>query len=144
MDKLKVHRNTLLLIAGIVWSIAGFNVLRLGAVAYPGYVTFLNLLLSAAVYGVFQIFVFGKMVKKHTNRITQYEEDRQFLLKFFDVKSFIIMAFMITFGVWLRNSGCAPTVFIAVFYTGLGAALLTAGVIFLINYIRECRGMQGI
>ena len=62
MDKLKVHRNTLLLIAGIVWSIAGFNVLRLGAVAYPGYVTFLNLLLSAAVYGVFQIFVFGKKV----------------------------------------------------------------------------------
>ncbi len=31
----KVRRNTLLLIAALVWSAAGFNILRIGLLAYP-------------------------------------------------------------------------------------------------------------
>ena len=74
--------------------------------------------------------VFGKLVKKHTARIRAYEEERHFFLKFFDVKSFLIMAVMMSGGIWLRSSGLAPERFIAVFYTGLGASLLLAGVRF--------------
>ena len=37
---------------------------------------------------------------------------------------------MIAFGIGLRASGLAPEGFIAVFYTGLGASLLTAGLRF--------------
>lgn len=44
------------------------------------------------------------------------------------------MAFMMTFGIGLRVSGWCPEVFLAVFYTGLGASLLTAGVLFLVNF----------
>lgn len=47
-------------------------------------------------------------------------------------KSFLIMVFMIAFGIGLRASGLAPEGFIAVFYTGLGASLLTAGLRFLL------------
>ena len=65
-----------------------------------------------------------------TSRISAYEEELHFFLKFFDVKSFIIMAVMMTGGIWLRSSGLAPERFIAVFYTGLGASLLLAGVRF--------------
>ena len=64
-------------------------------------------------------------------------ETRQFFLKFFDVRSFLIMAVMITGGIYLRASGLAPERFIAVFYTGLGAALLLAGILFGIHYINE-------
>lgn len=32
---MKVKRNTLLLIAALVWSAAGFNILRIGLLAYP-------------------------------------------------------------------------------------------------------------
>ena len=66
---MKVKRNTLLLLACLVWSIAGFNVLRIGLLAYPPYRTFLNILLSALVFCLFQFFVFGKLVKKHTARM---------------------------------------------------------------------------
>ena len=32
---MKVKRNTLLLLACLVWSAAGFNILRIGLIAYP-------------------------------------------------------------------------------------------------------------
>ena len=84
---MKVKRNTLLLIACLVWGAAGFNILRLGVLAYPAYLSVLNFVLSALVFAVFQYFIFGRLVKKHTARITGYEEERHFFLKFFDVKS---------------------------------------------------------
>ncbi len=47
--------------------------------------------------------------RQHTiaSRISAYEEELHFFLKFFDVKSFI-MAVMMTGGIWLRSSGVAP------------------------------------
>lgn len=133
---MKVKRNTLLLLACLVWSAAGFNILRIGLMAYPAYVTVLNVLLSVLVFAVFQYFIFGKLVKKHTTRIHSYLEERHFFLKFFDKKAFAIMAVMMTGGIGLRASGLAPERFIAVFYTGLGAALLLAGLLFGRNFGR--------
>ena len=93
---MKVKRNTLLLLACLVWSAAGFNILRIGLMAYPAYRTVGNYLLSALVFAVFQFFIFGKLVKKHTARISAYREEHHFFLKFFDGRSFAIMAFMMT------------------------------------------------
>lgn len=133
---MKVKRNTLLLLACLVWSAAGFNILRIGLMAYPSHLSMQNYLLSILVFVVFQVFVFGKLVRKHTARISAYQEGRHFFLKFFDGKAFAIMAVMMTGGIGLRVSGLAPERFIAVFYTGLGASLLLAGVLFGRNYGR--------
>lgn len=83
---MKVKRNTLLLLDCLVWSAAGVNILRVGLMAYPAYRTVWNFVLSGLVFAVFQIFVFGKLVKKHTARIAAYLEERHFFLKFFDKK----------------------------------------------------------
>ena len=123
---MKVKKRTLLLIACFVWGIAGFNVLRIGILAYPPYLSPVNFLLSGIVFAVFQYFIF--------ERIKSYREDTQFFLKFFDVKSFLIMAFMISGGIYLRASSLAPEIFIAIFYTGLGASLFLAGILFGKNY----------
>ncbi len=133
---MKVKRGTLLLLACLVWCIAGFNILRIGILAYPAYVTAGNILLSALVFFVFQKFVFRRLVHKHTARITGYVEERQFFLKFFDGKAFAIMAFMMSGGIGLRASGIAPERFIAVFYSGLGGALLLAGILFGLRYVK--------
>lgn len=133
---MKVKRNTLLLLACLVWSAAGFNILRIGLSAYPAYRTVWNFLLSILVFSVFQIFIFGKLVKKHTARILSYLEERQFFLKFFDGKAFAVMAVMMAGGIGLRASGLAPEQFIAVFYTGLGASLLLAGLLFGRSFVR--------
>lgn len=137
---MNVQRNTLLLIACLVWSVAGINILRIGLMAYPAYLSVVNVALSLAVFGVFQAFVFGRLVRKHTDRIGSYLEERQFFLRFFDAKSFVIMAVMMTGGIALRSSGLAPERFIAVFYTGLGASLLLAGLLFGRNFGRARTG----
>ena len=70
---MKVKRNTLLLLACLIWSAAGFNILRIALMAG---------------------------------------------------------------GIWLRSSGLAPERFIAFFYTGLGASLLLAGLLFGRNFAK--------
>ena len=71
---MKVKRNTLLLLlACLIWSAVGFNILRIG---------------------------------------------------------------LMTGGIWLRSSGLAPERFIAFFYTGLGASLLLAGLLFGRNFAK--------
>ncbi|MBS5150361.1 MAG: hypothetical protein KHY76_05120 [Butyricicoccus pullicaecorum] len=131
---MKVKKRTLLLLAALVWGIAGFNILRIGILSYVGYAGVVNFLLSVVVFLLFQTFVFGPLVRRHTIRILGYSQEKQLFLKFFDRKSFLIMAFMMTFGIGLRASGLAPVRFIAVFYTGLGAALFLAGLLFGKNY----------
>lgn len=60
---MKVSKRVLLFLAGIVWTAAGFNVLRIGVLAYPPYLSILNFLLSLVVFALFWQFVFGKLVK---------------------------------------------------------------------------------
>lgn len=132
---MKVQKNTLLLIACIVWLIAGLNILRIGLLAYTEYLSIINYGLSLIVFAIFHVFIFNKLVKKHTARITSYTE-KQFFLKFFDVKSFAIMDFMMTGGILLRASNIAPEQFIAIFYTGLGSALFSAGILFGYNFFK--------
>ena len=90
---MKVKKRTLLLLASIVWLIAGFNIIRIGILSYTGHVTVVNILLSALVFAVFWSMVFYKLVIRHTDRIQNYEDELQFFWHFFDKKSFLIMAF---------------------------------------------------
>ena len=129
-----VKRKTLLLIAGIVWIIAGFNVARLGVLSYLNierkwYLYFISIL-------VFILFglMFFKMSQKHTRRILEYEEYRPFW-NFFDLKAYLSMTCMMSGGIGFRAAGIFPEMFIAFFYSGLGFALALAGVIFTRNYL---------
>ncbi|MFR7592421.1 MAG: hypothetical protein ACLUVC_13345 [Longibaculum sp.] len=136
---MKIPKLYLLFIAGIVWSIAGLNILKIGIDAYVSYVSLFHLLLSLIVYGVFMKFIFSKMVYKHTLRIISYEEERQLFIKFFDIQAFCIMAFMMSGGISLRVFHLVPDVFIAVFYSGLGGALFCAGILFFVSFYQNIK-----
>lgn len=131
-----VKRNSLILIASIVWIVAGFNVLKIGIDTYAGNTSILNFFLSSVIFLLFWTMVFRKLVKKHVVRIRQYSEDKLLFIKFFDIKSFMIMFIMIVGGITIRTFNLLPDKFIAVFYTGLGAALFLAGIMFGINYLK--------
>ena len=131
-----VKNRTLLLIASIVWLIAGFNVVKIGFTAYVDKISVINLLLSAIIFYLFWFKVFNKLVDKHTFRIKSYTTEKQYFWNFFDLKSFAIMAFMMTFGILIRVFNLMSEVFIAVFYSGLGTALSLAGIKFGMNYIK--------
>lgn len=129
-----VKKRTLLLMAGIVWLIAGFNVARLGVLSY--YTIKLQwylYLFSIVVFVLFGIMFF-KMSQKHTKRILKFEDYKPFW-NFFDLKAYIIMASMMSMGIGFRAVGIFSDFFVAFFYSGLGCALALAGVLFLRNYI---------
>lgn len=129
-----VKKRTLLLIAGIVWLMAGFNVARLGVLSYAVIEKRWYLYVLSAV--VFVLFgrMFFKMSKKHIKRIIGYEEYRPFW-HFFDVKAYLMMACMMSGGIGFRAAGIFPDIFVAFFYSGLGCALALAGVLFAKNYL---------
>lgn len=137
-SKLCVRKRTLLLIAGIVWMIAGFNVARLGVMSY------LNIerrwylyLLSGLVFLLFGSMFF-RMSQKHTKRILGYEDYRPFW-HFYDLKAYLIMTCMMSVGIGFRAAGIFPEIFVAFFYSGLGLALALAGVVFSRNYVLYSR-----
>ena len=131
----KVKRRTLLLIAGIVWSVAGFNVARSGLISYLEIEQqWYWYVLSAVIFALFGMMFF-RMSQKHTKRIMGYEEELQPFWRFFDLKAYIIMAVMMGGGIGLRAAGVFPNWFVAFFYSGLGCALALAGVLFIRNYI---------
>lgn len=142
MDKVKevfkVTKKTLLFIAGLVWSFAGFRVFTIGledVINYRGNV-FISMLVSAVVFYIFFKFIFSKMHKKHFIRITTSYLDKQYFFKFFDLKSYLIMGFMISFGITIRSLKLINPVYIGTFYMGLGFALFMAGVFFLISSLK--------
>lgn len=97
-----VKKRTLLAIAGCVWLIAGFNVARLGVIAYSNVAfTWWQPLVSLAVFAAFGM-MFYKMSKKHCRRIRGYAEPVRPVWNFFDLKAYCIMAFMMG-----AVSGCA-------------------------------------
>lgn len=132
-----IKTKNLLLIAAAVWVFAGLNVLKIGVTTYFDYISPINLLLSLLIFMVFWTFVFLRLTKKHTLRIISYKEETKLFIHFFDKKSFIIMAFMITGGILIRKFSLLPNVFIAVFYTGIGLAITFAGLLFFINFLKH-------
>ncbi|WP_368251666.1 hypothetical protein [Enterococcus sp. 2201sp1_2201st1_B8_2201SCRN_220225] len=133
-----VNQKTLLLFAGIVWLVVGGNVLKIGLEAYQNQLNWGSLLLSILVFFLFWLLVFGPLTQKHQARILGYGE-KQYFWRFFDGKAFVIMAVMITGGISIRRWHLLPASFIAFFYTGLGAALSLAGLLFLQKYFKERR-----
>lgn len=131
----EVPKRALLMIAGIVWMIAGFNVVRLGILSYQLIeMKWYYILLSVVIFCLFGMMFF-KMTKKHGRRIREYIEAYRPVWNFFDLKAYIIMAIMMGGGIGLRQAHVFPDVFVAFFYTGLGCALFLAGVVFVYEFI---------
>ena len=134
-----VKNRTLLLLASFVWTMAGANILRIGVKASMLHYSFFDFLCSAIIFVLFGR-MFYKIVHKHTLRIHHFETAKQWFWNFFDLKSFLIMAVMMSSGILIRTMNLMPEVCIAVFYCGLGLALTLSGIKFLQNYFKYSIG----
>lgn len=131
--KYGVNRQMLLMIAGTVWIVAGANILRIGVTTWMNSSQNWMFKIGEAtvVFLLFFVLVFKRLYYKHTRRIDQKDEHRNCPFSFFDVKSWIVMIFMISLGITIRSFHLLPDSFISVFYTGLSIALILTGVLFI-------------
>ena len=132
MSRFRVKKQPLIALAGVVWLLAGLNVAILGvraAIDMRGGASLVFLALAGGAVAIFCAFypMFSKLVKKNAQRIADLEGDRHHVVRFFDSKSYVMMAFMMSLGIGMRAAGLFPDWFIAFFYTGLGLALTMAG-----------------
>jgi small-conductance mechanosensitive channel len=139
MRFLELPKNHLMLIAGLVWCAAGAMVCVVGlplefTMAPSALVLFP---LSAAIFVAFYLFVFTRLVNKHTGRIRARTEDRLPVWHFFNASSWLVMAVMMGGGMALRLSHVMPDWFIAFFYSGLGVALFLCGLRFIGVFARK-------
>ena len=131
--KYGVNRQVLLITAGIVWIVAGANILRIGIVTWLNDSQYWLFKMGEAtvVFLLFFILIFRRLYYKHTERITQKKQEKNCPFSFFDVKSWIVMIFMISLGISIRSLHLLPTSFISVFYAGLSLALIATGALFI-------------
>ena len=131
--KYGVNRKVLLITAGIVWMTAGANILRIGIVTWltDSQYWLFKIGEATVVFLLFFLLVFKKLYYKHTKRIEQKKKEKNCPFSFFDVKGWIVMVFMLTFGITIRSFHLLRDAFISVFYTGLSLALMSTGVLFI-------------
>lgn len=132
MSRFRMRKQSLIAAAGVVWLLAGLNVAILGvraAIDMRGVAAIVVLALAGGAAAIFCAFhsMFSKLVKKNAQRIADLDGDRHHVVRFFDRKSYMMMAFMMSLGIGMRAAGVFPGWFIAFFYTGLGLALTLAG-----------------
>lgn len=141
---MKINKNYLMMIAGLVWIIAGFFIIKVGLPIFIGilkkkilYLDVISIIFSSIVFFIFYRIIFFKLVNKHTIRIKNNESIKMEFWKFFDLKSYIVMIAMMTFGITARKFNLFPKWFIGTFYIGLGGALFLSGINFIINFIKK-------
>jgi uncharacterized membrane protein YfcA len=136
---LRRPKNQLMLIAGLVWCAAGAMVCVIGLPLElrlaPSHLILVPL--AVVIFVAFYFFVFSRLVRKHTSRIREREEERLPVWNFFNASSWAVMAVMMGGGMALRFSHLMPDWMIAFFYSGLGAALFLCGVLFLGVFARK-------
>lgn len=135
----RIDKKYLPLLAGIVWSIAGTAVLSIGLPALLENLDplWLSFPVTAVVFFLFFKFVFFRLFRKHTARIEAFPQKKICAFAFFDIKGYIIMACMITFGILLRSSNLLPHSVLGMLYTGIGGAMIGAAVNFIIHFVKK-------
>ena len=135
---LAVSKRILLLVAGFVWGFAGLRVFTLGRgdVLLDKDNVFISVVFSITIFYIFFNFIFKKIFIKHAKRIVNSKLEKQCIFSFFDIKGYIVMGCMMTFGIVIRNLGVLNPTLLGNFYMGLGAALFLAGITFLISSIK--------
>lgn len=128
-----VNRQVLLITAGTVWIVAGANILRIGIVTWMNDSQYWLFKIGEAtvVFLLFFVLIFRRIYYQHTERILQKKKEKNCPFSFFDVKSWILMIFMVSLGITVRTLHLLPNSFISVFYTGLSLALISTGILFI-------------
>lgn len=128
-----VSKQFLLIAAGIIWLVAGANILRIGISTWQHgsqQIMLFKIAEASVVFLLFFVLIFRKLYYKHTKRIEE-KSDKNCPFAFFDTKGWIIMAVMTSAGIAMRAFHLLPDSFISVFYTGLSLALIFTGVMFI-------------
>jgi hypothetical protein len=132
MNFFKVSHTVHIALSAFLWSFFGID---MNYVASKWLFYFENevkiyLIIIGVLLGLsMAIFLFSKIVKRNINRIKKLPE-RSNILLFQSLKSYILIAFMISLGITMRKSGLVPVYILCPMYITIGVALFISGCIY--------------
>lgn len=136
---LPVAKRHLLLANAIVWGAPGIKILITGVKSYfalwPSK-SILWLALGTILVMTGFVWMFSRIVKKYSDRIMDFPQQKKSILTLLPVKGWILVIFMICLGISLKHIPGVPTEFFASFYCGLGPALISAAYLFLARWLQ--------
>jgi hypothetical protein len=143
LHKLKpgVPKRSLLLIAGFAWTTAGGILITRSLVFL---IKTNNHLAAEIAIGVaagiaFYLLLFARISKKHISRINLIEIDNPCFFSFFNFRSYLLMAIMISGGIGLRLSGWINLDIIYTFFLCMGIPLLISAWMFFYSFAKNKR-----
>ena len=121
----KVNKLVLILIAGVLWSSIGILLIKIASRWFN--ILNNNELIVAIIMGVtlgaaIAYFGFSNLAKKNIKRIDEYD-DKVCLWAFQKWQSYLLIAFMISLGIFMRKTTLIPKPFLIPMYIGIGSAL---------------------
>jgi hypothetical protein len=132
-------RRMLLFAAACVWSFAGLMLLGRGISLSMNIKNSYWIKIISVICGgsLFYLVLFAKISSRHIKRILNLKSDRPCLFSFFSFKSYIMMALMISTGIFLRKSGIIGAEYLSLAYITMGIPLLISALNFIhsgLNY----------
>ncbi|HAG15406.1 MAG TPA: hypothetical protein DCG69_02635 [Bacteroidales bacterium] len=124
----KASKNVLILISGLLWSGVGLFLIRL---AFRWVVKLTQSEMILAIFGglilgsAIAYFGFSGLANKNIERINQYQ-NKVCIWAFQKWSSYILIAFMMSLGIFMRNASFIPKFLLSPLYIGIGFALFLA------------------
>lgn len=130
--KPSIPRRYLLFVAGVVWTLAGGMLLYKGISLFRIYreLLWLKIMISIIGGGLFYLLLFSKISLKHAWRIINLKNENPCVFSFFNIRSYIMMAIMISSGIILRKSGIISPEYLSVLYVTMGIPLFLSALRF--------------
>ena len=145
LEKIKpgVKKRTLLLIAGCAWSIAGGILISrsLSHLISVNHHLAMEIGTGIVFGSLFYLLLFARISKKHITRINLIEIDNPCFFSFFNFRSYLLMAIMISGGIMLRLSGLVNPEIIYTFFLCMGIPLLVSAWRFFYSYVKNKKSL---
>lgn len=137
----KVGKHILILISGLLWSMVGIMLISIAS----GWLTDMSFAYQAIgistslISGsVITYFGFSKIALKNIERINQYQKNRVCIWAFQKWSSYLLIAFMMSLGIFMRNATFFPRLILLIIYFSIGMALFLSSM----AYYRELLQMK--
>ena len=124
----KVHKNILVIISGLLWTGVGLFLIRLAFRWFAELST--NEIIFAIIAGILlgstiAYFGFNGLANKNIFRINQYQ-GKVCVWAFQKWTTYFLIVFMMSLGIFMRNTPYIPKFLLSPMYIGIGFALFVA------------------
>ena len=140
IKKLKpgIPKRGLLYVATLIWAFVSFRIISIGVEdIFENTLRYWIFIPIGVVLSLpFFRFFFLRISRKHIKRMLNAKSERPCLFSFFDVKSYLIMMFMIALGISIQKLKIVPLLYVGTFYISLGLSLFFSAMCFFVSGVR--------